>query len=148
MESQTHYSRLVLLIAHIKLSLITISLLVVIGLVHLSLYLARCDSNYIGAFGAIMTVFGILTTFSHSILPQYKIDMILPVRKRQDVFIEGGFPLGELVSESNAQEKNEEHIDRINEKYRPMAIATLISIIGTVIWAYAWIIPLPAICKG
>lgn len=49
--------------------------------------------------------------------------------------------IADVSSEAEARVKNLEHFKKVNEKYKPVTYASILAIIGTLIWAYAFLLP-------
>lgn len=128
-----------------KISFSTSSLVfsVLLFLFHIFMYLHCNNANWIGAFGALLTVLSVLAAFRYSAFPQFLEDMKPPVRSDSNGnwldYGTGG--MANVSSEAEANIKNPEHFRKVNEKYKPVACASILAIFGTLIWAYAFLLP-------
>jgi hypothetical protein len=123
----------------------SISILLILLLSHITLYLHFDEPNWVGSFGALLTIFSIITSLSYSTFPQFKED-IRPVVRRDSAgeWVDYSFGENALLEESSPEDaarKNPEHFKKVNAKYVPVSVAVLLSIIGTIIWAYSWLLP-------
>ncbi|EIU7597851.1 hypothetical protein M5225_004363 [Vibrio vulnificus] len=123
-------------------SVVAISLL---GIVHLGLSFYHKNFNWLGAFGALLTVYSLLLGFTHSVYPDFEKDSEDPVIKNGDYWVELPTVKGALadeVSEEYAKKKNSEHQEDVAKKYSSLVNIYYISILGTIIWAYSGFIKL------
>lgn len=123
-------------------SIIVISLF---GIVHLALSFYCKDFNWLGAFGALLTVYSLLLGFTHSVYPDFEKDSENPVIKYGDSWME--LPtvkgaLADVVSEEYAKKKNTEHQEYVANKYRALVNIYIVSVSGTILWAYSGFIKL------
>lgn len=118
-------------------SIVVISLL---GTLHLWLSFNNNNFNWLGAFGALLTVYSILLGFTHTVYPDFENDSKDPVTNDGQNWIE--LPtvkgtLADIVSKEYAQKKNIAHQETIAKKYKSLINMYYISIFGTILWAYS-----------
>ncbi|MBO7928094.1 hypothetical protein J5X91_17815 [Pseudoalteromonas sp. K222D] len=118
-------------------SIVVISLL---GIIHLALSFCNNNFNWLGAFGALLTVYSLLLGFTHSVYPDFEKDSEDPVLNKGHQWVE--LPtvkgaLADVVSEEYAKKTNSEHREAIANKYKSLVNIYYISILGTILWAYS-----------
>jgi hypothetical protein len=122
-----------------------ITLLLTLFFLHITLYLYSDEPNWVGSFGALLTIFAIITSFSYSVFPNFKEDIKPVVRLNiSGEWLDYSFGVNALAEESSqkvADKKNPEHFEKINKKYVPISLTVIMTIIGTIIWAYSWLLP-------
>ena len=115
--------------------------------IHLLLTICMSNIDYIGSLGAVLTVFGLLASFTHSLYPNLKEELKEPYQ----TYIDGLFQLKyhtdtSFVIDSNfqssvtpeeAEVNNKKYTDMVKHKYKGLLNTYLLTIIGTFIWAYA-----------
>ena len=114
------------------------SSLILLLIVHLLLSFCLRDFAWLAAFGALLTVCGLLSSFSFA-LPVEDIDQRdLEETKEGDHYVHGGAPLGAAITDKETIDKiKQSNINDIMKKYESMFTYVLFVIVGTVIWAYA-----------
>ncbi|BDF94057.1 hypothetical protein [Pseudoalteromonas sp. KAN5] len=123
-------------------SIIVISLF---GIVHLALSFYYKNFNWLGAFGALLTIYSLLLGFTHSVYPDFEKDSENPVIKSGDSWMELPTIKGaraNLVSEEYAEKTNTEHQKFVANKYKALVNIYIVSVSGTVLWAYSGFIKL------
>ncbi|MEM5552324.1 hypothetical protein WNY63_16490 [Pseudoalteromonas neustonica] len=115
--------------------------------IHLLLTICMSNIDYIGSLGAVLTVFGLLASFTHSLYPSLKEELKDPYQ----TFNNGLFQLTyhtdtsfvidsnfrSLVNPQEAETNNKKYTDMVKRKYKGLLNTYLLTIIGTFIWAYA-----------
>jgi hypothetical protein len=100
-----------------------------------SILISLCnkDFTWLSAFGGVMTIFGVLLTVSHSV-PKTDDDIKRFIELRFPESRDGIFP--ELVTEEQQSEIDNSREREATRVLKSEAIGLLITIIGTLIWAY------------
>lgn len=131
------------MLSKISFSTSSVVVSVFLFLIHIFMYLYTNNSNWIGAFGALLTVLSVLAAFRYSAYPQFLEDMRPPVRPDPNGiwYDHGTGGMADVSSEAEANIKNPKHFKKVNEKYKPVSYASILAIIGTVVWAYAFLLP-------
>lgn len=104
--------------------------------IFLSVYLT--DFTWFAAFGALLSIFGLLASFSYA-LPLEDIDPkdLAPTEEGEQYVVDGS-PLGELVTDKeNIDSIKQSNIDRVLRKYENISTYIIFTVVGTLIWAYA-----------
>tara|TARA_R110001583_G_scaffold194767_1_gene366881 strand:- start:882 stop:1229 length:348 start_codon:yes stop_codon:yes gene_type:complete len=96
------------------------------------------DFAWLGSFGALLSVLGILITISYS-FPTEEIDENdLNPTIEGDIYIENSMPLGWDINDVNEIKKiKREKIKSILVRFENIGMYFSFTIIGTLIWAYA-----------
>ena len=104
--------------------------------IFLSVYLT--DFTWFAAFGALLSIFGLLASFSYA-LPLEDIDpKDLAPTEEGDQYVVGGSPFGELVTDKeNIDSIKQANIGRVLKKYENIFTYIIFTVFGTLIWAYA-----------
>lgn len=113
---------------------------IVLFLIHLWFAITLKRSDIIASFGGLLTVTSLLVSFTHSLYPSFQEDLSPPCRKENDIWTElpnipGGFAI--TIDEQKALKLNEDHEKNIEKKYTKLVRTYFITILGTLIWAYA-----------
>lgn len=115
--------------------------------VHAILTWVKSDFTWLAAFGGLLTVFGVLLIFHYS-LPEnepkeYKPKNPVQVSDGEYSEIIEGSPFSKAISQERAKELSEDferrssdHANYINEKRKHLASYLVLTIFGTLIWAY------------
>lgn len=115
-------------------------------LIHISLSILFEDINFIGSFGAILTVFGLLTSFTHSLYPNFKNEIQEPYIAFNGIFTATNHTQTDWFKEQDCQflpdpieavRLNNEYNVMITNKYKGIITTYFVTIFGTLIWAYA-----------
>ncbi len=115
-----------------RLWLVNITLFVFFSI---SVLISLCnkDFTWLSAFGGVMTIFGVLLTVSHSV-PKTDDDIKKFIELKFPESRDGIFPeLATKAQQSNIDSSREKEADRV---LKSEARGLLITIIGTLIWAY------------
>ncbi len=91
------------------------------------------DSTWLSAFGGVMTIFGLLLTVSHSV-PKTEDDIKRFIELRFPESRDGIHP--ELVSEEQQNKIDCTREQEANRVLKSEATGLIITIIGTLVWAY------------
>lgn len=104
--------------------------------IFLSVYLA--DFTWFGAFGALLSIFGLLVSLSYA-LPLEDIDpKDLTPTEEGEHYVLGGLPLAEVVSETKTIDTiKQSNIKRVHKNYENISTYIIFTVAGTLIWAYA-----------
>jgi FtsH-binding integral membrane protein len=110
------------------------SLLLVCLTISLIISIFMHDLTWLSAFGGVATIFGILLTVSHSVPKTEKeinrfIDTLYPENR------DGIMP--ELQTKEQKEEDSRRKLSEANRILKSEALGLLITITGTLIWAYA-----------
>lgn len=107
-------------------------------ILHIFLSISLADFTWFAAFGALLSIFGLLASFSYA-LPLEDIDpKDLAATEEGEYYIEGGSPLGELVTnKENIDNIKQSNINRVLKKYENITKYIIFTVVGTLIWAYA-----------
>ena len=105
---------------------------------HIALSLYFKDFTWLAAFGALLSIFGILTSFSYS-FPLIKVNpRDLQETNEDDTYTRGGFNFGEVIDDKETIERiKQANIDSALKKYENISLYILLTVTGTVTWAYA-----------
>ncbi|EAS40757.1 hypothetical protein C9J48_10920 [Photobacterium profundum] len=114
---------------------ITISL---IFSLHMILSVWFKDFTWLAAFGALLSIFGLLTSFSYS-FPLVKVNpRDLDETQKGEIYFRGGSALAEIIEGKKEIDKiKESNINSALEKYRNISLYFILTVLGTLIWAYA-----------
>ena len=108
------------------------TVLILFAVVSIALSIYKKDFNWLAAFGGVCSVFGVLLTVSHSV-PKNKSEM--------QQYLEQLYPEkrdGILAWEDpNEQEIEQQRIDKANNILRSESLGLIITVIGTLLWAYS-----------
>jgi len=125
------------------LSTLFFSLFIIVILSHWYFFIVSHNQNWIGAIGADLTVLSIIRAFSNSLYPAFLEDSkpktsysmgswyILPEDKSS---------LALNISEDVALGINSKHYAYICSRYLSIFTMQWLSVLGTLIWAYAFLI--------
>jgi len=96
------------------------------------------DFTWLAAFGALLSIFGLLASFSYS-LPLEDIDTKdLEPTQEGEHYIFGGSPMAEVITDKNSIEHiKKANINRVLKKYENISTYIIFTVLGTLIWAYA-----------
>ncbi len=106
-------------------------------IVHIFLSIYLTDFTWFAAFGALLSIFGLLASFSYA-LPLEDIDpKDLAPTEEGEHFVIGGSPLGDLVTDRESIDQiKQSKIDGILHKYENISTYIVFTVVGTLIWAY------------
>jgi len=109
------------------------SLLSIFCVISIFVSIIKKDFAWFSAYGGVATIFGILLTVSHSV----------PMSKEEiNRFLDSLFPesrdgiLSETESATNREARISKRISEANRILNSEAIGLIVTIIGTLIWAY------------
>jgi|GEM_PF-1765836 hypothetical protein len=107
-------------------------------LLHISLSLCSSNFNWLGAYGALLTIYAVLLNLIKIQMPELKRDMNLPCRKGRhgqwEVVSNG---MSDIVPEEYAIDKNQQAEKEFLSKYSTVSWYYFLLIIGTLLWAYS-----------
>lgn len=104
--------------------------------IFLSVYLA--DFTWFAAFGALLSIFGLLASFSYALPLEYIDPKDLAPTEEGERYVVGGSPFGELViDKENIDSIKQSNINRVLKKYENISTYIIFTVVGTLIWAYA-----------
>ncbi|WP_350586128.1 hypothetical protein [Pseudoalteromonas sp. RB2-MNA-CIBAN-0110] len=116
-------------------------------IVHFIFMILSSNINYIGSFGAVLTVFGLLASFTHSLYPNFNEDLKEPFQNFNGLYVltyhaHTSFSIDRSltqlpISKNEATALNTQYNDIIINKYTSLINTYILTIIGTFIWAYA-----------
>lgn len=114
---------------------ITVTVLFAIHIV-LSFYLT--DFTWFAAFGALLSIFGLLASFSYA-LPIEDIDpKDLEPTQDGEHYILGGSPMAEVITDKVSIENiKSSNVNSVLKKYENISTYIIFTVLGTLIWAYA-----------
>jgi len=104
------------------------------GFISLVLSIYNKDFNWLSAFGGVSTIFGVLLTVSHSVPKNQE-----EIEKHIELF----FPetrdgvLSEVFPDLAVEKLKNKRVTESERVLKSEALGLLITIIGTIIWAYA-----------
>jgi hypothetical protein len=103
---------------------------------------SRDNFNWLGAYGALLTMFTALVFFTRYTFPELEKELRLPVQKQAGAWVNISGLTAECVTEEQATSLNNKHLLSINDKYRDIFRLEIITLIGTLLWAYSGFIEL------
>lgn len=115
--------------------------------IHIVLAITSSEINYIGSFGAVLTVFGLLASFTHSLYPSFTDDLKEPYQPYNDMYqltyhANTSFAIDRSLTDYPIEEKeatklNQEYNEIVINKYKSLINTYFVTIFGTLIWSYA-----------
>lgn len=109
-------------------------------LFHIYKSTSTCNYNWLGAYGALLTIYSLIFSFCHTTYTNFEIDM-----KPRAELQSGGWmllptkngALSAIISEEDAIKINSEHLENVSSKYAISVLIYCLSIVGTLLWAYS-----------
>ena len=115
--------------------------MVLLFILHIFLSFEFNNFNWLGAFGAILTIYSLLLTLTDVLYPNLKEDIKhQAVKQKYGEWIylpEDGGSFAELISEEFAVKVNKTNDEAVCNKYSRLFLAHIITLIGTILWAYS-----------
>ncbi|MBR9886430.1 MAG: hypothetical protein GYB20_01835 [Oceanospirillales bacterium] len=106
--------------------------------VHIFLSLYLTDFTWLAAFGALLSIFGLLASFSYAIPIQDIDPKDLEPTEGGDHYAQGGAPMAELVTDKESIDRiKQTNIESVHSKYENISMYIIFTVLGTLIWAYA-----------
>jgi hypothetical protein len=117
------------------------ALYIVIALIfifHIVLSFCNKDFTWLAAFGALLSVFGLLMSFSYSFPLEEINEGDLNPTKEGDHYVDGGMEFGELITSTEEIDKiKNSKVSGILKNYENISIYFIFTVSGTLLWAYA-----------
>lgn len=114
------------------------SVIAILFAIHLVLSCTLRDFTWLAAFGALLSIFGLLTSFSYS-FPLEKInEKDLTPTEKDEHYTAGGVEFSEVVTNEEIINKcKQSKIDSLFERYKNISLYFIFTLCGTILWAYA-----------
>ncbi len=106
--------------------------------VHIILSFYLKDFTWLAAFGALLTVFGLLSSFSYA-LPLEEINKkdLKPTIEGEHYLI-GRAPMAGVITDKKSIDKiKQSNINSVLKKYENISTYIIFTVLGTLIWAYS-----------
>lgn len=118
--------------------LVLYSIVAILFVIHIFLSIYLADFTWFAAFGALLSIFGLLASFSYA-LPLEEVDpKDLEPTEDGDQYVSGGFPMGEVITDKESIDRiKQSNIDGVLGKYENISTYIVFTVLGTLIWAYA-----------
>lgn len=114
------------------------STITVLLVIHLALSFTLRDFTWLAAFGALLSIFGLFSSFSYSFPLEEISPRDLAPTKEGDTYHLDGFNFGEVITDRDSIEKiKQSKIDSALEKYKNISLYFILTVCGTITWAYA-----------
>lgn len=107
---------------------------------HVYKSLVTGDYNWLGAYGALLTIYSLIFSFCHAGYQSFEKDIVPPAKFQSGFWGYCGEEtnyIGEIVTEEHAKTINASHRKKIINKYVVSTVIYCLSIIGTLMWAYS-----------
>ena len=98
------------------------------------------DYNWLGAYGALLTIYSLIFTFCHSTYPEFTSDNKPRAKIQSGAWVllpRDGGAFSDIISEEDADRINHEHSEDVASKYATSVFIYCLSIVGTLLWAYS-----------
>ena len=116
--------------------LIILSASILLLLLHLYWSITKNDFNWLGAYGAILTVISLVVLFIRTNVPEMREELTDLVSINRCGHVQYGSEIL-LMDLEDVARLNRDKKREIIKKYYPIIMAYLLSITGTLIWAYS-----------
>jgi hypothetical protein len=119
------------------------SFFILMFLFHVYKFLISSEPNWLGAYGALLTIYAVVYSLRHIAYPDFEQEIKPLVSLENGMWVQkpnNNFPSAEIVTEESAIRINDNHKEDMVNKYITSAFIYLLSVVGTLLWAYSFLI--------